>query len=812
VDKGVQVSKGRRGPVLRNAHLEVACDLSSGSLSLRPATGGPPALPRCLALVEAGEPPQTFISAGDGYRAGYEVLPVEDAHGRGARLTLTSPAGDLTLALHVTLYDEQPFAVLQLDVSNSRQRRLPIHRLAPLSTPWQGRGRMSLGEPPSRWSFYRQGWQSWTPTLTLLAREPDVSALPPMLGPEVPPAEWTSTRWTGGRFLADDMGAIVDPSTGACLLAGFVSARDQLCQVRLDARRRSLEAFSWADGVPLKPGATLSSERLIVDLAGPPLEALARYGDALGREMGARVPAKTTSGWCSWYRFFHTVREEHVLDNLRFLAEHREELPVEYVQLDDGYQTGIGDWESINEKFPHGMKWLADRIHEAGFKAGIWFAPFTVGANSALFREHPDWLIRDADGKPVQAIYNWDQECYSLDCTHPQVQTWLERLFRTAAEDWGFDFVKVDFIYSAALRGRRYDATMTRAQAYRRGLEIIRRAVGERFVLGCGAPMAPSVGLADGMRIGPDVAIWWRVPPGVPSPAQTGARLGAGRQARGRPASSFPAAENALRNVLTRFWCHRRLWLNDPDCFLARDEVAALVVGGTEMPTTLLTLDEVRTLATATGLSGGIVLDSDNLPAMSPERVAIISLLLPPWGESAQPLDLFESGMPSLFQLSVKRPWETWVLLGVFNWEDSPCTLRAPLPAGRRHVFDLWSGQYAGILSGEAVFPDVPAHGCRLLALREVQDRPQLVSSTFHFTQGALEVEDCRYDEGRRTLTLSLRPVAKKEGELILYAPPGLRPGAVEGGVRLAARPDGLWSLTLRLDRPVRLDVPLVDS
>jgi alpha-galactosidase len=804
VSGAVHVSKGRRGPILRNAYLEVASDLAGGSVSLRPVGGGPPALPRCVALVDAGEPARTFASADSGFQREYEVSAVEDAHGKGRRLTVTSLVHDLTLVLHVSLHDEQPFVIFQLEVTNGGRAPLPLHRLAPLSTPQQGRGRIALGGPPSRWSFYRQGWQSWTPTLTLLAREPDVSALPPMLGPELPPEEWASARPAGGRFLADDMGAIADLSTGACLLAGFVSARDQLCQVRLDARRRSLEAFSWADGVPLEPGAVARSERLLVDLAGPPLEALGRYGDALGREMGARVPARTTSGWCSWYRFFTTVREEDVLSNLRFLVEHRDELPVEYVQLDDGYQSGIGDWESINEKFPHGMKWLADRIHEAGFKAGLWFAPFTAGANSALYREHPDWLICDAEGKPVQAIHNWDQVCYGLDCTHPEVQAWLERLFRTVAEDWGFDFVKVDFIYSAALQGRRHDPNATRAQAYRRGLEIIRRAVGDRFVLGCGAPIAPSVGLVDGMRIGPDVAIWWRVPPGVPTPA--------GRQPRGRPASSFPAAENALRNILTRFWTHRRLWLNDPDCFLARDEVASLAVGGTQMPTTLLTLDEVRTLATAIALSGGIVLDSDNLPAMSPERVAIVSLLLPPWGESAQPLDLFESRMPSLFQLPVERPWESWTLLGVFNWEDTPCTLKAPLPSGRVHVFDLWSGEYAGIRSGEAVFPQVPAHGCKLLALREALDRPQLVSTTFHFTQGAKEVQDCRYDEGRQALALSLLPVAKKEGELILHVPEDLRPGSIKGGVHVSRRPDGLWALRLRLDRLLRLDVPFVAS
>jgi alpha-galactosidase len=823
----VQVSEGRRGPVLRNAHLEVACDLAGGSLSLRPAEGGLPTLSRCLALVEAGQPPRIIGSADAGYRQEYEVSTVEDVQGRGRRLTLTSPAGDLTLALHVILYDHLPFVVLQLEARNRGQTPLPIHRLAPLSTPSEGRGRIALGGPPSRWSFYRQGWQSWTPTLSLRAREPDLAAPPPVLGPEPPGRApvWALPHRPSaeepGCFLADDLGAVVDLSTGACVVAGFVSARDQLCQVRLDARRRALEAFSWADGVALEPGATVRSERLLVDMAGPPLEALARYGDALGWEMGARVPKAVATGWCSWYRYFHTVREEDILDNLRFLAEHRHELPLEYVQLDDGYSTGIGDWESMNEKFPHGMKWLADRIHDAGFKAGLWLAPFMVGANSALYRQHPDWIIRSASGEPIVAMHNWNQDCYGLDCTHPEAQAWLERLFRTVAEDWGFDYVKVDFVYSAALRGHRHDGRATRAQAYRRGLETIRRAVGERFVLGCGALMAPSVGLVDGQRIGPDVAVWWREPPGTPQPAgrkrharlpppEADPPLAEGRQ--GRAASSFPAVENALRNILTRFWCHRRLWLNDPDCLLARDEVAALTLGEATMPTTLLTLDEVRTLATAIGLSGGMMLDSDNLPALTPERLAIVSLLLPPWGEAALPLDLFESGMPSLFRLPIERPWESWTLLGVFNWDDNASTLKAPLPLGRHHVFDLWSCQYAGILSGEAVFPAVPAHGCKLLALREAQGRPQLVASTFHFTQGALEVEDARYEEGRRTLVLALRPVAKKEGELVLYAPGNLRPGTVDSGVSVTARPDGLWALRLRLERPLRLEAPFVAS
>jgi len=47
---------------------------------------------------------------------------------------------------------------------------------------------------------------------------------------------------------------------------------------------------------------------------------------------------------------------------------------------------------------------------------------------------------------------------------------------------------------------------VTPIQAYREGLNVIRKAVGKSFILGCGAPLLPSAGLVDGMRIGEDTA------------------------------------------------------------------------------------------------------------------------------------------------------------------------------------------------------------------------------------------------------------------------------------------------------------------
>ena len=60
-----------------------------------------------------------------------------------------------------------------------------------------------------------------------------------------------------------------------------------------------------------------------------------------------------------------------MLANLRTLVRMREEFPLEVVQLDDGFQSALGDWDTTNSKFPSGLKFLADKIRKAGFAAGI---------------------------------------------------------------------------------------------------------------------------------------------------------------------------------------------------------------------------------------------------------------------------------------------------------------------------------------------------------------------------------------------------------------------------------------------------------
>ncbi|MCE7008823.1 alpha-galactosidase [Kibdelosporangium philippinense] len=217
------------------------------------------------------------------------------------------------------------------------------------------------------------------------------------------------------------------------------------------------------------------------------------------------------------------------------------------MQVDDGYQAEIGDWLIPSGDFAD-VPGLFARIRDSGRRAGIWTAPFLVGALSQVAAEHPDWLVRNDDGSPVSAGHNWNQDLYALDSTHPGAADYLATVFRTF-RDWGIDFHKIDFVYAGALPGKRY-SDISPIQAYRDALGLIREAIGsDAYLLGCGAPQLPSIGLVDAMRVSPDIA-----PTYLPEDDDI----------------SMPGQWGAVLNGESRSFQHGRFWVNDPDCIVAR--------------------------------------------------------------------------------------------------------------------------------------------------------------------------------------------------------------------------------------------------
>ena len=294
-------------------------------------------------------------------------------------------------------------------------------------------------------------------------------------------------------------------------------------------------------------------------------------------------------------------------------------------------------------------------IRQHGALPGVWLAPFLLSARSHTYAQHPDWVVRDERGGPLNAIDNWGSANFALDTTHPAALAWLEDVLRTVCEDWEFEYLKLDFVYAAAMRGRRYDANVTGVEAYRRGMQALRRIAGERFILGCGAPLLPSVGLVDGMRIGSDVAAVW------------------GREGN----ADGPSLRNATRATLARMWMHGHWWTNDPDCVVVRAD------------DTQLSLAEVQGWASVVALSGGMVFVGDDVSRVDESRLRLLARLLPPSGQASSTGAPLVGLMPERMWLNVERAWGTWAVVGIANWSDEKTSVRFeptdfPLAAGRR--------------------------------------------------------------------------------------------------------------------------------
>ncbi len=671
--------------------------------------------------------------------------------------------GDITVTAELGDF-ERGGATLRTTIRNDGGVPVRLKRFFPFVTGawWEG-GSLTLSGRTSGFASYKNGWQSWS-----------FSGGLPLGQPDPRPRNRTLTAWhspggthpqppRGGTVdvVSEEMGMLGDSNLPHALLAGFLSADRWLGQVYADRKAGAFAAAVLLDGLELAPGEHVEMPPLRLAL-GPQRWLLPDYGEALAAELHARRSGRVHTGWCSWYYYFTGVSEAVVQENLTATRAVREALPVDLVQIDDGYQTAIGDWLSVNAKFPRGMAPAARDIREAGFRPGIWLAPFTVASNSELARTHPEWLVREESGKPAFAGHNWGMDLHGLDTSHPGAREWLRTIFTTVVRDWGYDYLKLDFLSCAAIPGERYDHGATRASALRDGLRLIREIVGDDvYILGCGCPLLSAVGVVDAMRIGPDSAPYWSPRyEGLPVPFSEGHPL--------------PTMEGALRNTLTRAWTHRTLWTSDPDCLLVR---------GTKSE---LTLDEIRSFATAVGLTGGMVVVSDRLRELPQERLDIVAKLLPVLPTSALPIDYFGAGIPDRVAVSLQGAYGEVQLVGFFNSEgrDRELTVQwdeLGLPPGPYHASEFWSTSYLGS-SARGVSLRLNPHGAAVLALRRATDEPTMLSTSFHISQGAMDVTDWSYDAEHGMLRWRSVLGRAARGEFLLWLPPDCVPGRVTGG------------------------------
>ena len=388
---------------------------------------------------------------------------------------------------------------------------------------------------------------------------------------------------------------------------------------------------------------TTSLPKIFITEAESAFRAMQNEAKEVAEVMNARNETEQAYHWNSFYYAYHYITEEMMFDFIEGFETVEPRVPIQTFQIDVGYFPHVGDWLEPSRNFPNGLEPTVQKIKDHGYRPGVWVGPYMVGNRSKLYRENPDWVLRNKDGTMAHtlAFYGedrlWgamDEEFYLLDTSNPEVMDYLRKVFRTFRE-MGFTYFKTDFLFwgdRPSHTVERHTPGKTSAQYQRELYEMIREEIGpESFWLGCISNYAPMIGFADAMRISWDIGAEWSY------------------------------AENFFREVHGQQYFNNIWWQNDPDSIILRSEFNRM------------TENELESLAYYMGMLGGVVNTSDLFHTIPEKNLEIFRMLEP--GEEKRTATFPFMKDPGKIDVLLRelKPGNGWAVL-FFNRENSPTT------------------------------------------------------------------------------------------------------------------------------------------
>ena len=352
---------------------------------------------------------------------------VRDAMCAGQRVTLTGAAPSLKKIVAVTTCGEFPqMAIFEVQYTNTGDSSLSVDG-------WTNqRYSISAGQgsgEPAFWSYQSGSYE----------KRPDW-VLPLKTGfDQENYLGMNDTDYGGGTPVVDVWRRDVGIAVGHLELSPKLVS----LPVAMPDQEHATVAVHFKLNRELKPGETIKTFRTFVIVhQGDYFRSLAEYRQAMVKQGVVFKPAPDDAFgpiWCAW-GFGRKCTPAQVYNALPMVKK----LGFRWVTLDDGWQTAEGDWFLNPEKFPGGdrdMKAMVDRIHEEGFKAQLWWAPMSVKPDTHLIKEHPEYLLLNADGSKQKISY-WN--AWYLCPAVPAVVEYHKAIVIKALRDWGFDGLKLD--------------------------------------------------------------------------------------------------------------------------------------------------------------------------------------------------------------------------------------------------------------------------------------------------------------------------------------------------------------------------------
>lgn len=482
------------GPALSNNHVSVFVDTVSGKVSYRFASGQ--ALEGTLAYVE--DVHTGYLSAAGCRNHRFSVAPVHDSLGRGRTLTLvhSGDAAGLVLIQHITVYDDQPFLLLDVEARGVGGRSfLPETRnISPLAIlPGEG----SLRVPGAELRlldipFDNDDWVHVVERRWPAAGQPAVSGMGYELSAVYDNQDFsgivfgsvTHDFWkTGIAYRLGARASLVardSPETRDSLVVfGGVATEDNPSLPADEGGRDGTHDHALHGTMA---GDVVRSPRVFLCGLRDTRPAFAAYGDINAKINGSlkwKGPPPFywnsfgVEGVLGYSGVMMPPGVEEVSDFIASLDQfNRYSAPVLSI---DSYDQQIYSTSMLASL----GRYAAKRHQQMGF----YFAPFALwtwksGIDQAGFvgtaYSVRDAVLKDKNGEPIQ-YKEGDWAAYALDPTHPAVRTYLIGQLQKA-RDVGATFIKIDFLSAGALESptHAYPGVRTGIQAFNYGMTLLR--------------------------------------------------------------------------------------------------------------------------------------------------------------------------------------------------------------------------------------------------------------------------------------------------------------------------------------------------
>lgn len=531
---------------------------------------------------------------------------------------------------------------------------------------------------------------------------------------------------------------------GRNLLIGFQTFSLHLADLQMsfnnDARLGKILANCEFEGVEVPPDASRTSQWVIVSIGDDANKLIDDYTARIRSFYDMKMPSPNAPAvYCTWYYHADNYNEEIFTGDIaQFRKEH---LPFEVFLIDECWDVNDwGDFEA-NQSFPHGMKWVADEIKSTGYTPGIWTAPFLVDEESDLAKNHPAWLLKNSKGQLCTFNMN-GRDHFIFDLTYPGVCEYLENQFRKIASDWGYRYFKFDFMRSVFIDSDQqfFDKTATSLEAYRRGLEAIRRGVGrDAYISVCGGHYGASYGIANTQRSGSDVKSQWNE-------------------------KELPKyRQNVLRTWMSG------LWHVDPDAMMVRRQKDVLPSDKRSLTNGLFTDDEAFINTLNQFIGGELVTFTEDFSKIDEDRKMLYRHVVPSVNSSSRPVDIFNTSCPEMMITPIKpacNGLDDWNMLSLVNWGNDRKNyevtidekITGNLKGSQFIVYDFTKGEIlAFVRKDEKIsIENVNAHQSRLLKIVPWNGSSAMfVGTDLNFSCGGHEISEIEDANGIISGTLN---------------------------------------------------------